>query len=787
MTSPLASISGIISGIQYRDLVDQIIAAEGAPARRLRAQADRYDGQLGALAEFRNLLDTLRSAARKIRDGSAFDALATTTTAVSGAKAVVAASAGTAAAPGTYRVEVTALARAQKLGTKSFASATTPLGLSGSFTINDATVAVDANDTLVSLRDKLNAANTGAAASKVSASILSVGPGDHRLVLTSDATGAAGMTLVDGGGAPLQALELVDGAGVIRSEAVLVAGADAAFEIDGVGLTRSSNTVTDAIEGVTLTLTAEEPGAVTEVVVARHVDSARSAMKAFVEAYNAVVSFIRKQGTPPEEGDARPPLYNDSLLRVAATTLPRTLLTAVVGAASDLSTAAMAGLSLGQDGKLSLDTAKFDAAFGGRLQDLRTLFSQRGSVTDSRVTYLASSAATAPGTYEIVVTQAATQAAATGAGFSGTYADDGTPDTLTVTDLATGTQSDVTLAAGMTTAQIVSALNTAFAAATKRKLATANPLYGDPGGTVPMTGATTFAELRLAGGGAVTVHNGESISYGGVRPDGSTFGGTFRIDDPTTQTIGDLVGAIQAAYGTGATVRVENGTIVVEDTAARASSLALTLTAQNQNGGTLDFGATTVVAPGRGTMPLTASAVGNEIRITANDYGSTAGFTVAYAAGGADGTGQLGLPAGTTRGTDVAGTIGGNAATGRGRTLVGAAGTAVDGLTLSYAGTATGPLGSVTVTVGAGAQIERVLERWLAASTGTLDAKQAAIEARAAGLDRRADELEARLEVRRATLLKQFADMEVTLSRLQSQSRGVLAALGALTQQTTGK
>src|SRR6185369_9807593 len=114
--------------------------------------------------------------------------------------------------------------------------------------------------------------NTGATPSKVTASILTVAPGQERLVLTSDAQGLAGATLADTAGTVLQSLGFLDGAGAIPAGAVLVDGRDAHFTIDGVDLVRSSNTIADAVAGLTLTLTSEEPGARTGIKLDRYAD-----------------------------------------------------------------------------------------------------------------------------------------------------------------------------------------------------------------------------------------------------------------------------------------------------------------------------------------------------------------------------------------------------------------------------------------------------------------------------------------------------------------------------------
>lgn len=777
-TSPAGAISGLISGIDYRSLIDQIISNESKPAVSLRAQEQTYKDQATAFDQYKTLLLALQSTVKDLRTGDAFNAVSASVAAVSGTRPLITASGNANSATGTYQIGVTKLARAQKLGTTTFGSTTSALGLSaGSFTINGATVNVDTADTLTTLRDKINALNSGGAASKVSASILQVDATHFRLVLTSDATGAAGMTLANvSGGAP-QALGLTDGANVIQSSAVLVAGRDAEFTVDGLALTRASNTVTDAITGVTLNLVAEEAGAVTNLTIDHSSDGAKASMQGFVDAWNKLVDFVKTQQTPPAAGKAAPALFADQILTTAKSTLSRQLLGTVGGAPADLSTAAMAGVSIDAKGKLTLDTTKFDTAFKTRLEDVRTLFSQRGSTTSSQVTYISSGAKTAGGIYGVNITQAATQATVTGTGFSGTYADDGTPDTMTVTDLSTGATTTVSLSNGMSAGDIVSALNVAFAAAAKQKVAASTTLYADVGGTIPMTASTTLTSLRMAGGANPNIASKDTIAFTGTRPDGSGFNDVFTITSPGTQTVGDLVRQIQNDYGTSASVSVVNGQIVVEDAVTRKSSLALTFTANNEGGGTLALGASSTTVTGRPAMQLNASNASGQIAITSNDYGSSPGFTIAYTAGGADGSAQLGIAAGTVHGLNVEGTIGGNVATGTGRTLVGGTGTVVEGLTLTYAGSTTGDMGTTSVTLGMGAQMQRSLDSWLEVNVGTLDLKKTSLNNLQKELEDRALQIDARLDRRRDSLLKQFAAMETAIAKLQNSSSSITAML----------
>lgn len=463
MTTPLAQFAGVASGFNYQTLVDAIIQQESAPVTRMQAQQDAIKAQQSALATYRGLLSNLRTASGALTDGTAFTSAAATTQLLTGTKQNVSASGDATAAPGSYVVQVTQLARAAKLSGSAQSSASAALALAGTFTINGQTVTVASGDSLSSIRDQINALNSGTTPLGVTATILSVSPTDQRLVLTSRATGAAGITLADTSGTVLQSLGFLDNTETLQSSAVLVSGADAQFTIDNIPITRSTNTVTDAIQGVTLTLTSEEAGASTSVTIDHDINAAHSAMQAFTDAYNAIVNFAKQQGTVT--GTTKPPLYGDSMLRTIRSGLPALLLQTVGGAASDFATAASAGLSLGRDGTLSFNATTFDSAFTSRYSDLTALFAERSSSTGANLSYVSSGNGAANGTYAVNITAPATTATIASTGFSGTYNDGGTPDTITLTDNANGKSTSVQLTTGMTTAQIVAAFDAALTSA----------------------------------------------------------------------------------------------------------------------------------------------------------------------------------------------------------------------------------------------------------------------------------------------------------------------------------
>lgn len=210
MADPIGTVSGLSSGIQWRDMVDQIMQIEAS--RTLTPITTRQtvqQKQSTAWRQFQGVLAKLRDAAQAVRDSTSFELFSTTAdkSAATGHD-LLSATAGAGAAPGSYGVEVMALASAQKLGGSFVASSSTALAVAGSFALNGRLVSVVASDTLLSLRDKINAVNTGTTPSGVRATVLS-SAGGSRLVLTSDRTGASGIEAVDDG-ATLQALGFTD-------------------------------------------------------------------------------------------------------------------------------------------------------------------------------------------------------------------------------------------------------------------------------------------------------------------------------------------------------------------------------------------------------------------------------------------------------------------------------------------------------------------------------------------------------------------------------------------------
>lgn len=369
MADPLSTISGVSSGIDTKALVDQIIALDRRSAAALEAKVAANTKRKTALTDVQTALTALQTSAEALQNGTPFDSYSVTASGTDAAgKGLVVATAGSGASDGTYALVVRQLAAGQKTVGGAGVSSTAALGTSGTFAINGQNVDVLGTDTLAQLRDKVNAL---AAQTNVRATIVTGAASDARLVLTSTGVGAASaFTVADVTGT-------VAGMTLGLTGAPLQAAQDAVFTIDGVTVTRPSNTVTDALPGVTLNLNAADPARTATLTVERFRNTTSDAVKAFVDAYNKARTFITQQR------GATGALAGDALMRTITGALSSAVLTADGALPPDMASLGAAGITIQKDGTLALDSTKLNDAYAGRLDDLRTMLASRmGAVSD---------------------------------------------------------------------------------------------------------------------------------------------------------------------------------------------------------------------------------------------------------------------------------------------------------------------------------------------------------------------------------------------------------------------
>ncbi|HTE44460.1 MAG TPA: flagellar filament capping protein FliD [Gemmatimonadaceae bacterium] len=895
MSNPITSVQGLASGIKWQDIIDQLMQVDTAnELQPVKDKAAAETKTLSAWSNYGSLSGTLLSTASVLADGSAFGGLsASVSNSGTTGRTLLSATTTTGAVAGTYGVQVLGTAAAQQLSGNVVSDASAALGVSGQFVVAGKVVTLTNTDSLNTLRDKINALDTGDARTNVSASILHTGSANARLVLTSDVGGAngvdirdaratasdpsvltqlgfidgtrsnigsdgavrsatfgsqsgkiatmatgvsafpqpgsitvngrtvtidvqnhsladiaaminaqspntasietitnnagvdtfrlkisgtvastaspssqpildilgltrgttglvkqqvatsnllqditsatangssllAGLKLAGGSGAqvgdtftingtkadgvtkvsfsktigasdtvdsllsdistafssPTRAvsasivggmIQLTDEAGgdsglsfslstdnagggtlafgasgitTLGRQRELVAGADTRLLVNGAIVTRSSNTISDAIPGVTLNIQQAEVGTTIPVVVSRDTSRTIQALQNFASAYNAVQSFVTS--STASGGD----LAFNGAVRQSFNTLKSGLLTSVAGLApgSAYSSAALVGVALDRTGKLTIDTDVLGAALAKNPDAVKNLFQTNGATSSADFSYISADSHPASGAYDISITQAATRPSFTSTAANFVYAG-ALGDTLTIRDSVSGKAGSIAVVNGDTPDTVADKLNTAFRTQ-------------------------------------------------GVR--------------------------------------------------------------------------------------LSATNVNGALTITSLDYGSSPSITTSFTSdvSTTDMANVLGLIAGTTRnGLDVQGSfsVGATvyAATGNGQLLTGAVGSPVAGLAMRYAGTLNSATGHVDFAVGIAGLAGRIADQ-ISATNGIAGQQAATLQSDIDSLTERQTTIQTRLDARRAALTKQFTAMETALSKLQAQGQWLTQQLNAM-------
>jgi flagellar hook-associated protein 2 len=369
-----SALAGLGSNLDINTLVTNLMNVEKVPLKALTDKNTKYQATLSAFGTTKGALSSVQAAAQALKDAMA----SIPATATVSAPTVVSATAAGGATPTNIGLTVQSLAQAQRLYSGAFASVDTVVGGGtltidrGSFTnstfivntnIPAATITIPANATLTDILDAINNAQAG-----VTASIVNDGSG-FRLVLGANDTGAAqGMRInvADDDGNPTDPVGLsklaYDPAAAVNNGRNLTqarAAADAVFSIDGLPMSRPTNSVADAVASVTLTLTATGD---TNVSITRDLTKMRSALDDLVKAYNSASGTMKSQTSYDPATRTGGPLNGESSVRGILSQLRRTV-TSSYGVDGDAyRTLSSLGVSFKSDGTLSVESTKYNAA-----------------------------------------------------------------------------------------------------------------------------------------------------------------------------------------------------------------------------------------------------------------------------------------------------------------------------------------------------------------------------------------------------------------------------------------
>lgn len=746
------NIGGLSSGIDWQSTVDQLMQVEQRQITILKNSQTRETVKQNAIQQLNDSLLTLRNTSQSLAKADSFfpyQAGVTSSTASPASSLLNTTLSGSQATPGSHSIIIQQIASTQRNASSAailnnsanaITSTTEALNLNGSFQLNGSTINIASTDSLQNIVASINSANAG-----VTASSMKVGTSDFRLILESKATGASGFSI---SGAALSGS--LSGLNLIAGGNQLQAGQDASVLIDGLSITRSSNSISDALDGITIDLIQADPTTTLTLDIGIDNSGIRSKVQNFIDQYNDVTRFINDQFVfNPDTGESGP-LAGEAMLTSIQSALSSRVLQSIPGITSDRNSLTMIGVELDEKGQLNINSARFDQWLATDPAAIRDVFSATGSSNNPDITFLNYGFNNPSGTFDLQISQAASAASITGTADLSTGLSSN--DSLTLIDNL-GRKAVINLTAGQSLTSIADTINSELATTYTEQWTAGNALSA---GGNPVTSATKLSDLASA------ISNGDTISIIGTNRQGIAVNGSFKVIDPATDSMADILNAIQFTYGQQVTASIDaTGHIIVTDNSQGDSNLTFAITANNENGGSLDFGTAANVTEGRFSMSLQASANGNALAISSKNVGSSSNFTINQSI---DALGMANTP---LTGTNIAGTINGESVSGSGNILIGNSGT-TDGMSILYTGTATGSVGNVTVNMGIGAMYDGLIDLLANPFTGLLQNSLTASQDIYDSLQAKVDNLNIALEKERDRLTQSFVHMETLVNQFNA-------------------
>lgn len=368
---------GSYSGID-RSTIDQLMEAEKMPLVGLASKKTDTTEKQNAWKDINTRLNSLFDKLKALQTDSTY----TSKTSSSTNEDTVTMSVGSSAAPATYKINVESLATTSRvIGAQvTVEDNTTALSQTGDLTITNGdpealstTISIGATDSLSSVMDKIN---EGTEETGIKATII-----DKRLVLEDTKTGNRNISV---GGSAADGLGLVAKA---ENDFEMKLGTDAKFSINGIEVTRSSNTISDVIEGVSISLkNTHESGLTDTVTVGMDTKKTEDALKAFVDQYNSTMTFLEDKmaaGTPDAPA-TRGVLAGDGTLQRLHSSLRQMVTSSISNKDNtDISDISQLGVTtVDRFGKLIFDSTKLKEHLESNMDNVKNFFSSETSTGD---------------------------------------------------------------------------------------------------------------------------------------------------------------------------------------------------------------------------------------------------------------------------------------------------------------------------------------------------------------------------------------------------------------------
>lgn len=353
------SAGGIMSNIDWTTMIDQLMNLEAKPLDLLKERQSAIRVQVSAMGEIISKVDALNTAATALgRTGPV------AVTAVS-SNVHFSATTSSGSVSGRYQVQVDTLAMAAKGRSDAFSDTDTLAG---------GTLIVKSGGTeySITLEDGQSLADVASAIRRsgapVTATVLDDGT-NQTLSLANRDTGYAV------GSDPAEALTLThlsSGNGKDLGFTLTQSAVNAVVKVDGVALTRTSNVISDAVSGVTLTL--KSTGAAEDLVLENDVSGTAANVQKFVDAYNAMLKLVQKHLQVDEGTDRNTTLAGESSVRSLQNAAQRILTSSVADAGNDVRSLADIGIKTARDGSISLDQTMLTKAMARSTTAVNALF-----------------------------------------------------------------------------------------------------------------------------------------------------------------------------------------------------------------------------------------------------------------------------------------------------------------------------------------------------------------------------------------------------------------------------
>jgi flagellar hook-associated protein 2 len=348
-----------------------LVDAEKTPKKeRIDAKIAQSEAKITGYGAVKYALSELKTAFGKLNDASDFSSIQPSNT----QHAAFGVTASTTAEAGSYSIEVLQTALAQRTASSNFADRATPLNVVSpattgtAFNLNLTVGGVSkgainvTNPTPAGMVSAINGAKLG-----VTAQLINTGNG-YNVVVTGDtgASQAFSLTSDDGSGTAVPGVQFAT---------PLQTATNASFKVNGLAVSRSSNTVTDVIDGVTLDLYANTTGAA-RLDLNRDTASIKDNIKGLVTAYNDFDESLKVLGDRSSEVEEfGGVLAGESLLESVRTQVRAMVTNNSSTPGTNIKAARDVGLSIDRYGKLSLNEGKLDTALQNNFGEVSTLFS----------------------------------------------------------------------------------------------------------------------------------------------------------------------------------------------------------------------------------------------------------------------------------------------------------------------------------------------------------------------------------------------------------------------------